>query len=310
MIPASNSGPPVRLAIISLVVTFCLLALKLVLGLMSDSIAVLSDAIDSASDLLAAIAVVISIVISARPPDAEHSYGHGKVEGLSATVSAGVVGLGGGFVVWQALRRLVEGSPEINVPLALSAPLAAFSLNLVLAAAMRRVSRQKGSLALASEATHLQTNVVQSIAVIIALTLVGLTGQRVFDPVVALGLALYMWWMAYTIVRRAIDEIMDVSLPEEEQRTIRDCLLNCADGVRGFHQLRTRKSGLDRYADVHVVVDADTTVSAAHAITDALENSIHHRLPRLMLTIHIEPEDGHNCIYDVEPMEQAGRRGA
>ena len=282
----------IRITTVSIVATALLLALKLILGLISGSIAVLSDGLDSANDLLSAGAAFLSIQIAARPSDEEHPYGHGKAEGLSASVSAGVVGLGGGIVLWQAARRLIEGSPQINVGLGLIAVVAAVVVNASLAYIMRRVARRNGSLALASEATHLRTNVVQAATVILGLTLVGLTDQTVFDPLVAIGLALYMWWTAYTIIRGALGEIMDVSLPEREHQLIRECIIDHADRVRGFHHLRTRRSGPNRYLEVHLIVDPECTVRQAHELTDALEAQIRQRLPGTIATIHTEPDDG------------------
>ena len=172
----------VRIAAISLVVTACLLALKLVLGLISDSIAVLSDAVDSGTDLTAGTAALLAVRIAASPADEEHPYGHGKVETLSAAVAAGIIGIGGAVVVFQAVRRLIVGVPDINVGVALVAMVTAALANVLLAYFMRREAERSHSLALKAEATHLQTNVVQAGAIITGLLLVWLSGEDVFDP--------------------------------------------------------------------------------------------------------------------------------
>jgi len=279
------------------------------MGLVSGSIAVLSDALDSGNDLLAATAVLVSIRIAVHAPDEEHPYGHGKVESISASVSAGVVGLGGGFVLWQAVRRLIEGSPEIHIALGLAPMVVAVVVNSVLSSGMRRVARRSQSLALASEATHLQTNVAQAATVIVGLTLVGLTDQKLFDPLAAIGLALYMWRTAYAIIRDAVGEIMDVSLPEAERRLIWDCILGHAVQVRGFHHLRTRRSGPNRYVEVHLLVDPDSTVRQVHELTDSLEAEIRQRLPGSVITIHAEPDDGrYRGPMEHVPREAAGQQ--
>ena len=283
---------PVRIAAISLAVTVCLLALKLSVGIISGSIAVLSDAIDSATDLVGGSAALISIRVAAWPADEEHPYGHGKVESISASVAATVVAMGGGFIVFQATRRLIEGSPEINVSLALAPMLVAVAANIILAFYMRREARRAQSLALASEATHLQTNVVQAGAVIAGLTIVGVTGERLFDPLVALGLAAYMGWTAVTLARGALTEIMDVALPDPELRTIHDIIASHQDDIRGFHRLRSRKAGPTRHIDMHLIVDAHRTVEEVHAVCDVIEREIGERLPGAVVTIHLEPDDG------------------
>lgn len=282
----------VRAASLSLIVTLGLLILKLTLGLISGSIAVLSDALDSGQDLLAAAAVLFSVRIAARPADLEHPYGHGKAEGLSATVSAGVVGLGGGFIIYQALRRIIEGGETIDVNLGLAAMVTSGLLNVVVSAYMRMAARRTDSLALAAEARHLQTNIVQAAAVITGLLLVRFTGAQIFDPLVALALAGYMWWMAFGLIRGALGEIMDVRLPEEDERQIYESILARYPEVRGFHHLRTRRSGRQRYVELHLLVDPARTIQEVHDLSDQIEADIKKRLPGAIVTIHPEPDDG------------------
>ena len=282
----------VRAAALSLTVTLGLLILKLILGLISGSIAVLSDALDSGEDLLAAAAALFTVHVAARPADWEHPYGHGKAEGLSATVSAGVVGLGGGFIVYQAVLRIIEGSGTIDVNLGLVAMATSAVLNTVVSVYMRVVASSEGSLALSAEARHLQTNVVQAAAVIIGLLLVRFTGVEVFDPLVALALAGYMWWMAFGMIRGALGEIMDVRLPEEDERQVHQSILAHHPEVRGFHHLRTRRSGRLLYIELHLLVDPARTIQEVHNLCDQIEADIEKRLPGAIVTIHPEPDDG------------------
>jgi cation diffusion facilitator family transporter len=283
---------PVRIAAISLATTICLLSLKLILGIISGSIAVLSDAIDSGTDVVGGTAALISVRVATWPADEDHPYGHGKVESISASVAATVVAIGGGFVVFQSVRRLIVGSPEINVGLALAPMLIAAAANAVLTFYMRREARRVRSLALASEATHLQTNVVQAGAVIAGLVVVGVSGLRVFDPLVALGLAAYMGWTAVHLARNALSEVMDVALPDEELRAIHNVITAHEDEIRGFHRLRSRKAGPTRHVDMHLLVDPHSTVEKVHAVCDEIEREISERLPGTTATIHPEPDDG------------------
>lgn len=283
---------PVRIAAISLATTVCLLALKLIVGIISGSIAVLSDAIDSGTDIVGGTAALVSVRVAAWPADQDHPYGHGKVESISASVAATVVAIGGGFVVFQSVRRLIVGSPEIDVGLALVPMVIAAAANVILAFYMRRAARRAQSLALASEATHLQTNVVQAGAVIVGLAVVGISGLRLFDPLVALGLAAYMGWTAVHLARGALTEVMDVALPDEELRAIHDVITAHEDEIRGFHRLRSRKAGPTRHVDMHLLVDPQRTVKEVHAVCDRIEREISERLPGAIVTIHTEPDDG------------------
>jgi cation diffusion facilitator family transporter len=273
-------------------VTVGLLALKLTLGIISGSIAVLSDAIDSATDLVGGTAALVSVRVAIWPADEDHPYGHGKVESISASVAATVVAIGCGFVVFQAVRRLVEGSPEIDVVVGLAPMIVAAVANVLLAYYMRREARSSQSLALASESTHLQTNVVQALAVIAGLTVVGITNERLFDPLVALGLAAYMAWTAVQLAREALSEIMDVALPDHELRAIHDAIAAHKDDIRGFHRLRSRRAGPTRHVDMHLIVEAQRTVEEAHTVCDEIEREIQECLPGAVVTIHLEPDDG------------------
>jgi cation diffusion facilitator family transporter len=157
---------------------------------------------------------------------------------------------------------------------------------------MRMAARRTDSLALSAEARHLQTNVVQAAAVITGLLLVRFTGAEIFDPLVALALAGYMWWMAFGLIRGALGEIMDVRLPEEDERQIYESILARYPEVRGFHHLRTRRSGPQRYVELHLLVDPARTIQEVHDLSDQIEADIKKRLPGAIVTIHPEPDDG------------------
>jgi cation diffusion facilitator family transporter len=283
---------PVRIAAISLVATAGLLALKLVLGLISDSIAVLSDAVDSGTDLAAGSAALLSVRYALQPADEDHPYGHGKAEALSAGVAAGIVGIGGGFVVFQALRRLFGDQPEINVGVGLAAMITAAAVNMALAFFMRREARRTRSMALAAESRHLETNVVQALTIITGLLLVGVTGEEIFDPLFALALAGYMGFIAVGLVKTALADILDEALPQDEVSVIHDVLVEHLHEVRGLHRLRTRRSGATRHVDMHLMFDSHKTVQETHHVTDSIEHEIEARLPGSIVVIHAEPDDG------------------
>lgn len=288
---AALRGAPVRIAAVSLFVTACLLVLKLTLGLLSGSIAVLSDAVDSGTDLVGGAAALLSIRISRIPEDEEHPYGHGKVEGISASVAATIVAVGGGLVTYQAVRRLIEGSPEIHVGVGLIAMSVAAVANVGTSLFMGREAKRSQSMALRAEATHLQTNIVQALAIIGGLLLVELTGKRYFDSLTALALAAYMAWAAYGMVRIALGEVMDAALPPEDMRAIQAALAQHAGEIRGYHRLRTRRSGATRHIDMHLLFDASRTVHEVHEVSDHVSDEIHRRLPGSIVVIHVEPED-------------------
>jgi cation diffusion facilitator family transporter len=282
----------VRAATLSFFSNLFLLILKLVVGLISGSIAVLSDALDSGEDLVASAAALFSVSIARRPADLEHPYGHGKVETLAAAVEAGVIGLGGIFIAYQASERIVHGGRDVDVGLGLIAMAVAAVLNTVVSRYVGRAAKATESLALASDAKHLQTNVVQALAVFTALVLVSVTGINLFDPIVALMLAAYLWFAAFGLLRNAVAEIMDVRLPEEDERQVHQSILQHDPQVRGFHHLRSRRSGRLRYIELHLLVDPQRSIQEVHDLCDQIEADIQKRLPGAVVTIHPEPDDG------------------
>jgi len=291
---------PARIAAISLAATAGLLIMKLAAGVISGSIAVLGDAVDSGTDLAAGGAALLAVRIAGQPADEEHPYGHGKVEAMSAGVAATIVAIGGTFIVIQALRRLLGDQPHIDVGIGLIAMVIAALVNLVLAVFMRREADRSRSMALTAESKHLQTNVVQAGTIIAALLLVAITGEGIFDPLFALGLAAYMGWIAYGLVRTAAADIMDTALPEDELSVITEVLIAHPE-VRGFHRLRTRRSGADRHVDMHCLVDSHLTVEQSHPIAESIEHEIEAHLPGTTVVIHLEPDDGgHHGPMEVE----------
>jgi cation diffusion facilitator family transporter len=281
-----------RAAALSFVSNASLLVLKLVVGILTGSIAVLSDAIDSAEDAIASSFAFFSVRVSARPPDAEHPYGHGKVESLAAFAQAVLIAGGGVFIVIQAVRRLVEVQAEIAVAPGLAAMAVTAVVNLGVALYVTRVAGVTGSLALRSDSRHLWTNIAQAGAVILALALVGITGRVLFDPIVALLLACYLLWTAAQVFRIGVVEVMDVRLPPEEIEVIERCIMGYQNEIGDYHDLRTRRSGRQRYVDLHLTLDATRSLEEAHGTCDRIEEEIMRRLPGTVVTIHVEPNGG------------------
>jgi cation diffusion facilitator family transporter len=281
-----------RAALLSTASNALLVALKITAGIASGSIAVLSDGLDSAEDLIASLAALISVRIAMRPATREYPYGYGKVEALAAAVEGGVIGLGGLIISYEAIRRLITGTGAIETGLAVGVMLISAAMNLAVSLYVAHVARKTRSMALASDARHLQTNVVQALAVLLGLGLVAATGVRAFDPLVALGLALFLFWTAFGLFRQATGSLLDQSLPPEELRAVEDILLEHREDVRGFHNLRSRQVGRTRFVELHVLLDPRRSLKDVHDVLDRIEDEIERRLPETVVTIHAEPDDG------------------
>jgi len=298
-----------RAAALSFASNLTLMIMKFVVGMLSGSIAVLSDAVDSAQDVAASTFAFLSIRLANQPADAEHPYGHGKAESIAAAGQALLIAGGAGFIIWQAVRRLMDHHVAINTTPGIVALTLTAVVNIAVVMYVGRAARKTGSMALQADTRHLWTNVVQAGGVVLALSLVAITGRSVFDPVMALALAVYLLWTAGHVFAGAAGEIMDVRLPQHEEQLIEACLREHREtGIRGYHHLRTRKAGRQRYIDFHLLVDPEQTVEAAHELCDGLEREILARLPGSVVTIHLEPDDGrYRGPWHHEPLEMGGQ---
>ncbi len=281
-----------KAAILSVASNATLMVVKLVFALLFGSVALLGDGIDSAEDLVASALVFFSVRLALQPPDEAHPYGHGKAESLAALSQAALIAGGAIFIAVAAGRRLFADDPEIYVWPSLVAVAITAVVNLGVAAYSFRAARISGSVAVASDAKHLLTNVVQAVAVGAALVLVGITGNPIYDPMFALLLALYLGWVAFGILRGTLTELLDTALPDETMTAIRASLATERAGQRGFHALRTRKSGRETHIDLHVLVDPAMSVHDAHVLSEAIERDLSQHVPNALVSIHADPDDG------------------
>ena len=307
-VPGLRTNLALRAAALSFTSNLTLMVLKFVVGIMTGSIAVLYDAIDSAEDVVASLLAFVSIQLASQPADEEHPYGHGKAESLAAAGQALLIAGGGGYIIARAVQRLMQHHVQIDTTPGLIALSVTAAVNVGVVLYVRRAARLTESVALKADTRHLWTNVVQALAVVFALSLVALTGHSIFDPIVALALAVYLIWTAAQVFLTALSEIMDMSLPMHERALIEACLRDHkSDSVRGYHHLRTRKAGRQRYVDLHLIVDPNQTVEAAHTVCDGLEEAICSRLAGAVVTIHLEPDDGrYRGPWHEERMEMGG----
>jgi cation diffusion facilitator family transporter len=266
-----------------------LVLLKLGVGFATGSVSVLSEAVHSASDLLAAGIAFFSVRASDTPPDAEHPYGHGKMEALSGLAESALIFAAAACIIYEAGLRLIRPAPQ---PPQVAAGIAVMGfstlLNFYLSRYLRRVAQETDSLALEADAEHLRTDVLTSVGVLAGLALVRVTGQAWFDSVSALLVVLLILHAAWRLSRDALRLLMDVRLPAGEEAAIQE-VLETEPRVLGYHKLRTRKSGSQRHVDVHVQMDDDCTLVEAHDLAEELEDRMRAVLPQIQVNIHIEP---------------------
>ena len=282
----STRSGAARLSIVSISL---LILIKVVASIITGSIGIRADAVHSTLDLVAAVIAFIGIKVSAKPADEQHPYGHGKAENISAVLVAGLIFIAAGTIVYEAIKRLIVGVSLEMIGVGIYVTAAAIVINMLISWYVLRVSRATDSLALEASARHMLTDVLSSVAVLIGLIVVQLTGLTILDSIVALGVAVIITKSAYDILRKSFGGLIDVKLPEAEENIIRSAITEHIGELVNYHQLRTRKSGDQRYVDLHIVMPKNITLEEAHRMCDHLEQDIQSKLQHVSITIHAEP---------------------
>lgn len=291
------------MAYLSLAGALVVLLLKFAAFLLTDSVALLSDAAESIVNVIASVAVIFAMRYALRPADYEHPYGHAKVEYLSSMLEGGLILLAAGMILLSSVQRLLNPQPIENALVGLVVAVLATLMNGLLVWFLQRAAKQYNSSALATNARHLLTDVWTSLGVIAAVVLVAFTGWERLDSLIALGVSLNIIWEGFKVLRQSFSQLMDERLPEAEEQTIMD-ILNAHPQILGYHRLRTRRSGFERFAEMDVFVDPLQTVSASHDLVMELEHDIRQKIPHMVLTIHVEPYEKGRREGSVSPKEE------
>lgn len=279
-------------AILSIASNAILIVLKLVAGSLTGSVAILTEAMHSAIDLIASLVAYFSIRKAGEPADESHRYGHEKVENLASAVEGLLILVGSAVIVYEAVRRLASGAELEQVPLGIAVIALSIVVNLAVSARIARVARATGSPALEGDAAHLGADALTSGGVLAGLVLVQITGWTWVDPVVAIAVAAAIVVSGVRILDRSSRVLVDEALPAAEMDAIRETLLSFGPrGVVGYHELRTRRAGARRHVDLHVQFRRGTTLEDAHAVAHELQDAIRARLEEADVLIHLEPED-------------------
>lgn len=282
-----------RTACLSIVSNTVLVLAKLLVGLAIGAVSLISEALHSGVDLLAALIAWLAVRKSVEPPDMEHDYGHGKFENLSAAAEALLI-VGAAFaIVWEAIEALLEGG-KVPDKLGYGVVIMLFSIivNLVVSRRLLQVGRKTGSQALEADGLHLRADIWTSVGVLLGLFAMQITGWAALDAVIAVFVAGIIFREGWHMIRSASLELTDASLPEEEEERI-GAILKSAPEVKGIHCLRTRKSGSCKLLDVHLLFDGSMHLSRVHAVCDELEEKIRQSFGTFDVVIHPEPFEGH-----------------
>ena len=300
---AHNPGRKTRAAGLSIVSNSGLILLKVAAGVLTGSIALITEAIHSAVDLVASVVAYFSVRKAQEPADEDHLYGHAKVENLAAALEGVLIVLGAAVIIFESVRRLAD-PPELKT-LGIGIGVIALSVvvNLAVSTWLFRQARATDSPALDGDAAHLRTDALTSVGVLVGLILVQATGVSALDPAVALAVACAIIFSGVKIVSRSSRVLVDEAIPHHELEQVRLAIeSNGAPELYGFHKLRARRAGSHRYIDLHVQFRRGTTLERAHALSHELSASIRARVRGADVLIHLEPED--TTLGDAPEREQ------
>ncbi len=259
------------------------------------SVSVISEAIHSGLDLIAALIAFFSVRESSKPADAHHNYGHGKFENVAGIIEAVLILVAAAMIILNAYPKLYQGA-EIH-SLGLGAAVMGISavVNIFISSVLMRTARETDSPALAADAWHLRTDVYTSLGVFAGIIAIKITGLTILDPLIGIGVALLIIKAAVALIRDSMQSILDVRLPKTEEQEIREVLEKHSVNFVEFHKLKTRKAGSQRYIDLHLVVPRGWDIKRVHNLCDRIEEDISCKFNDVHVLIHSEP-CGPNCI--------------
>jgi len=286
-----SASEKIAVARLSVYSNTALVVTKIVVGVMMMSVGVISEALHSGIDLVAALVARFSVKRSAEPADSDHRFGHGKFENLSGMIEGALIFVAAAVIIYEAGKRLVEPL-EVEF-LGAGMAVMGFSavVNFFVSRRLMEVAKRTDSLALEADALHLRTDVWTSIGVFVALVAMFVTGEALIDPIIALLVALFIIRAAYDITTRSSSGLLDVSLPDSEMKVIERIMNEHSSDYVDFHKLRARKTGSERQVDLHLTVPSDLSVKESHDLAEHLERDIKVALPQTTIVIHVEPCD-------------------
>ena len=278
-----------RFAWLSVAAAVATIGLKAFAWWLTGSVGLLSDALESVVNLAAALLALSMLRLAASPPDEEHPYGFSKAEYFAAGIEGALIVLAAAGILLAAIPRLLQPEPLDAPILGLSVTAAASLINLGAALVLLRAGRKHGSIALEADGRHLMTDVWTSVAVIIGVGLVYVTGWLRLDPLVALAVAAHIVWTGVGLVRRSASGLLDAAIPQADRDAIQKLLDEYAKQGVTFHALRTRRAAARRFVSFHLLVPDRWTVSRAHRLSEEIEARIRIAVPSASVFTHIEP---------------------
>ena len=286
-----------KMALLSIATSIATLALKFGAYFLTDSVSLLSDALEALVNLAAGLVALTALTIAERPADDRHTYGHDKAEYFSIGVEGTLILFAAGSIIYAGWHRFMHPAVLENLGVGLIVGLLAAAMNFTTARLMLKVAAKHDSVTIEADAKHLLTDVWTSAGVLGGLLIiVFMPGWQILDPLIAVAVGLHIIVTGVDLLRRSVDGLMDAALSPEEIAKTEELIRAGLPAGASFHALRTRKSGAARFIDFHLLLPGDTSVRESHALCDKLEDAIGQHLAKVSVTIHVEPQEAHEPL--------------
>ena len=279
----------VKTARLSIFSNLFLIVIKIVAGILSGSVSIISEAIHSTIDLIASFIAFFSVKVSGLPPDKEHPYGHGKIENISGVVEGLLILVAAFWIIYEAVKKFVDHEPIEFLYLGIIVMSVSAIVNFFVSRRLYKVAKETDSIALEADALHLKTDIYTSVGVAIGMIIIWITGIHILDPIIAILVALIILKEAYSLIRNAYRPLVDIALPDEDLGIVDDVLSKFVVGEVSYHKVRSRKSGPYKYLDFHLNVPGDMSVKDSHNLCDRIELELKTSIKSLDVNIHVEP---------------------
>lgn len=286
---------------ISIAAAILTISLKLIAYLLTNSVGILSDALESGVNLVAAVVALIMIRIAEKPPDQEHEFGHNKAEYFSSAVEGGLIVLAAFSIIWSALPRIISPQPLENVGMGLLVAVGASLINLAASNILIKNGKKYNSITLEADGKHLMTDVLTSAGVLLGIGLIKVTGWMRLDGIVAVGVAINIIWTGYTLIKRSALGLLDTAFPKDEMDSIRRVLEKYEQQNIQFHSLMTRQSGQRKFIFVHILMPGTMDIQQGHNLAEKVENDLRMLFPNTQTTVftHLEPIEDPVSMLDI-----------
>ncbi len=288
-----------RFALLSIAAAVATISLKTWAWYITGSVGLLSDALESIVNLVAAMATLWLLMLSARPPDERYAYGYSKAEYFASAFEGGLILIAAAAISWAAVDRLLHPQPIEAVGVGLAVSMAATGINFAVARLLSSAAARYRSIALEADAHHLMTDVWTSVGVVVAVIAVALTDWLWLDPLIAFAVALNIVWTGMSLLRRSAFGLMDRALPRESIERIEIILAGYRSDEVGFHAIRTREAAGRSFVSMHVLVPGAWTVQRSHDLAEAIEREIAEQVPGATVTTHVEPREDPASYQDM-----------